>query len=480
MAANHPAHHRRPPSGGRLADWVTFSPNQFYPIYNWFYYKEGFSRDLVFFLVEKYGLKGPLLDPFGGSGTTALAAREMGLEGISFDVSPVPLLAARAKTHAYDLTALQAQFEQLKGRSFSTDTRHIDVRIRKLFFAESLVEVMGIYRVVNGLEDKKLRDFFTLAIVDTAARVAHVDKVGGSLRKRKKPRLPVTKLFLGKCTKMLIDLKKTRLEGPEPRILQADARQMPLENESVGAIVTSPPYLNKIEYTKVYKLELGLFFDYSETQLRSFISDNVKGDAAFSQYPPVAQAYFSDMKKVLAEMHRVLVPGGIAAINVAGGCFPDRVVQADEEFILLGKEIGFELKDNLFCRPIHCMADRTTKVGMARETIVVMQKKSARSSTRSTAVPPTSIFWPIATAVSLTAPKTCSPSCSWFAAAKSAKFTGTTSNTTSKFLPPRPKTSSTDRVPSEPISMKPAANSTSVPPAHSTKASNASPTSWPS
>ncbi len=35
---------------------ATFVPNKELPIYNWFYYKEGFSRDLVFLLIEKFVL----------------------------------------------------------------------------------------------------------------------------------------------------------------------------------------------------------------------------------------------------------------------------------------------------------------------------------------------------------------------------------------------------------------------------------------
>ena len=57
---------------------ATFVPNKQLPVYNWFYYKEGFSRDLVFSLIEQFGLgtDSVVLDPFAGSGTTLLVCRQ--------------------------------------------------------------------------------------------------------------------------------------------------------------------------------------------------------------------------------------------------------------------------------------------------------------------------------------------------------------------------------------------------------------------
>ncbi|MEM2635078.1 MAG: hypothetical protein QW372_06390, partial [Nitrososphaerales archaeon] len=64
------------------AKLVTFIPNKKVPIHNWFYFKEGFSRDFVIKIFDIFkvreGMK--ILDPFCGSGTTLLVAKEFGID----------------------------------------------------------------------------------------------------------------------------------------------------------------------------------------------------------------------------------------------------------------------------------------------------------------------------------------------------------------------------------------------------------------
>ncbi len=356
-----------------LYELVTFVPNKTEPIHNWFYYKEGYARELVLWLVKDYNLEGPIFDPFGGVGTTLLAAKEIGLESIGTDVSPLTVLASRAKTRNYDIDLLKKALDEFALLKPQMVGKFPNKKIRELFRAENLDDIYFYFQEIKKISDERTQDLFLLALVDTTGRVANVMKTGGSLRKIKKRFMSVKKLFLGKIKKMIIDLERTHYAGPEPLIVQEDARLYCPEPNSVGAIITSPPYLNKIEYTSVYKMELGLFFEEQETRLRAYVSDapNVEPRDGL---PSIAVAYFDDMKKVMLNMFTALKPKGKAFIIVAGGCLPDRVIESDDILIKDAKEIGFELVEKIVARKISCMSFRTQRIGSVNESIIVLEK----------------------------------------------------------------------------------------------------------
>lgn len=357
-----------------LAELVTFVPNKAEPIHNWFYYKEGFSRGFVEWTVREFGLKGRVCDPFCGVGTTLLACRQLGLESVGFDVSPLAAFVAEAKTRDYDIGELESvlsEFRQLKPRPVG---KFPNKRVRRLFRERQLDDIYYYYKRINEVKDERVRNFLLLALIDTSSRVANVVKVGGSLRKQKKPEMPVKKLFLGKAKKMVLDLKRASPKGPEPEVFEGDARIVRLEEGSVGAVITSPPYLNKIEYTSVYKMELGLFFREQETRLRAHIQDRATGRDFATKMPLVAKAYFEDMEKVLKNMLFYLRPGGRAVVVVGGGCFPYETVESDDELVGIAERMGFRKVDKVVARRVLCMRNRTTKVGTVRESVLVLEK----------------------------------------------------------------------------------------------------------
>jgi len=361
----------------QLGEWVTFIPNKNKPIHNWFYYKEGFSEELVNWTINEFELQGPILDPFCGVGTTLLACKKRGIACMGTDASPLAALVSKAKTRNYDLEELKKEFEQLRQlKPMPIERIPLDQRIRKLFYHEALETIWFYKQQIEQIENEKTRNLFLLALIDTTGRVANVIKVGGSLRKQKKPDMPVQKLLMGKISKMIADLKTVRTSDIEPEVRTEDARMAHWESDSIGAIITSPPYLNKIEYTTVYKLELGIFFGQQETKLRSFMGDSIKEPVAeLAELPLVAQAYFMDLKRVLQNNFQSLQAGGKAIYNIAGGCFPHGPVQSDEYLEKIATAVGFEVVQNITARKIWCHSEiRSEKTGQTKEAILVLQK----------------------------------------------------------------------------------------------------------
>ncbi|MFB0500008.1 MAG: DNA methyltransferase, partial [Candidatus Hadarchaeaceae archaeon] len=104
----------------KLGKLATFLINTRLPVYNWFYFKEAFSRDLVFLLAETWGLgEGDLLlDPFVGCGTTPLACKQLGVDGIGYDVHPIMFFASRVKLGDYDAGELRTAVRVLMKSKF--------------------------------------------------------------------------------------------------------------------------------------------------------------------------------------------------------------------------------------------------------------------------------------------------------------------------------------------------------------------------
>jgi SAM-dependent methyltransferase len=210
-------------------------------------------------------------------------------------------------------------------------------------------------------------------------------KRGGLLAIERRPRPPLLLIFNRKIHRMLADVKRIELKPAPVKIELGDARHLPLEDASIDAVITSPPYLNKIEYTRVYKLELSFFFGESvtESKMRAFVGLEPKpSDISnlglmlkdYESMPPIAQAYFYDLASALREIYRVCKPKANLAIVIGGGCFPDRVIYPDVVAAELATQIGFDVKKILVARETWCTRARTIKVGRMRESVLTLKK----------------------------------------------------------------------------------------------------------
>jgi len=353
---------------------VTFIPNKIEPIHNWYWYKEGYSKRFVDLYLKRFGVTKDsiVLDPFCGVGTTLLACKQSGISSVGFDVSPLCIFASKVKTQDYDMESLEKYVkEALKWKFQKPDQIPREKWLMRIFSKYALEDIVFFKRKISEIPDEKARDFLTLALIDSSMKSSYAYKDGAFVKVKKRSVPPIKKMFSYKMRRMLRDLREAKLAPVPTRVEIADARMLPLEDNSIDFVMTSPPYLNKIEYTNIYKTEYSLFFSMPETKLRSFIGERVEDSG---DMPPVAEAYFNDMKKVMQELYRVCKPGAKLAIVIGGGCFPEKVVEVDRILANMSEEIGFKFIDMIVARENWCTRNRTIKVGSMRESIIILEK----------------------------------------------------------------------------------------------------------
>jgi len=362
---------------------ATFKPNARLPIHRWFYFKEGFSRDLVEMLLRELGVKegDTVLDPFMGSGTTPLTCMELGFEGVGVDSSPLAVFVSLAKTRIYDPSKLATDLVRCLAAadSLKVGVEGVSRLVRRAFPSGNLKELFRLRWAVEELDSHDSRIFFKLALMNAAAKSSYIFR-DGSIRVVKRYAPPLRKTFRRTAESMIGDVRKMHFKSGPAVIMAGDARWLRgIGAETVDAIITSPPYLNKIEYTKVYEVELELFFgSRRQDLLRSYIGLEARGGTpsipGLENLPDSAKLYFADMMDSLREMWRVLVPGGRVAIVVAGGVYPDRVVESDFILADLAERIGFVVEKIRVIGRRVATSGRTHRIGSARESIIYLTR----------------------------------------------------------------------------------------------------------
>lgn len=383
-------------------DLVTFAQNKTEPVYNWFYYKEGFSRDLVWNLLKELEIpkKSKILDPFCGTGNTLLACQQAGYNAIGFDILPLGVFVSNTKLQCYNMEILKEKIREISSLKFGeTSLRWLDLKfidIKQAFSRYARNDILFFKEKILGIEDEKIRNFIFLALLSIVGQASNTKKDGGVIKIVKKQHLaPVRYLLRNKLKRMYRDLERVNPKKGDVHVSaqQGDARSLSLEPESVDACITSPPYLNYVDYTKLYGLELALIVNDSreidelrKKSLRSHIGakyefhGRLKSDkldeifGKIDKSPEVVLGYFEDMYMSLEGIYKALKPNGTTALVVGNACLPNLTVDVDLILAEISEQIGFKAKSIWVANARWCDVYGIEKQRPVRESIVILEK----------------------------------------------------------------------------------------------------------
>lgn len=323
-----------------------------------------------------------VLDPMVGSGTTAVVARAKGHHAIGFDSDPLAVALSSTwcadcreddiKDLAQDvLDEAGPRYRKLRAADGYPAGADDDTKafIRYWFDRRNRLQLRALADAIQGVTKRIDRTVlwcgFSRLIIAKSRGVSLAMDLSHSRPHKVFEKAPIGPFdeFLAAVDRVLRNMpfKDGSDSLPQAEIRRHDARRLPLADGSIDFVITSPPYLNAIDYVRCSKFTL-VWMGHAVSDLQELRSDNIGSERSSEKsgtaediagiiesidvgdlgprHKGMLTRYIEDLDLVLKEIARVLVRAGRAVIVVGDSTLRGVFVRNSEIVRLLGSKSG--------------------------------------------------------------------------------------------------------------------------------------------
>ena len=387
-------------------------------LHRWLKYREGFSSQLVRILLNELNInKGDLvMDPFMGSGTTALVCALEGVNSIGYDILPMSKLSIIAKSavYDYDIKELHAIIKDIKAlevpANYNKETPYVSITKGAYPDKESKAIAYYTEHFDNSDYSEISKNLVRLCILNSLEKISYTIKSGQYLswdyrcpkiieinrlrveagkkpfvNKNDKGKLPTLKeALLVEFEQMIEDI--TNLQDKETEFsancnyIEGSAlfEITKVKENSISGVITSPPYCNRYDYTRTYGLELAYMGENDEdikrlrqTLLSCTVESKSKVEMLKEHYDRIGRAGHFEKVMNIVKSNKVLneIISALRARNANGEINNKGILRMVEGYFL---ELAF-LYSELYriCKPGAKVAFVNDNVRYAGEVIPV-------------------------------------------------------------------------------------------------------------
>ena len=359
--------------------------------------------------------RGFVLDPFAGSGTTALETVLNGNDAYNLEIDDIAKLITKVKTTQLDedsIKEIEKSYKHIK-KNLTKDIMGIRPGISNLehwFSVEAIRDLSIIKRSIDEMNDDLIRDFFYVCFVSIIKKVSFADDASPKpyvSNKIKKTPPPVEKEFSSTYTrylKMLREMLEVKDIGKSV-FVDGDAINFSL-NKKMDLAITSPPYINAFDYGRTMRLENIWMGCLTEDELRrkkkeyigtekisiekekkdvsilerSALLDGYYGQIISSDEKRalIVKRFFEDMEQNLIKVRGCLKPKGKYMIVIGNSVIRSTLIESWKVIEELSRNVGFET-ETFFDYEIKNPYIRIPRQGrggiISRDHIIVLRRK---------------------------------------------------------------------------------------------------------
>lgn len=382
-----------------VVDWAFTDDDTGYLTHDLHPYAAKFIPQIPAHLIARLSLPGELvLDPFHGSGTTAVEALRLGRRVICIDANPLSEVIGRAKTAVFtddvdaeldDLQMTVASFAsniEREDQSIALAERYSEQvpdipNISHWYSPVAIGELALLRQLIKHLDNTVAVDIAWLAFSKVVFKVSYQDAETRYARREKEISPGATlKLFISELRVVCRKLKRASsiLRYGDARFYTLDSREIPediLPENSVDLLLTSPPYPNSNDYHLYHRFRLFWLGHDPRLFGRQEIGSHLRHQRENTGF----DNYMSDLRTCMERFVPALRPGRYAAFVVADGVYKGEIYKTNEALASVARALGLEVCGDIE-RPIH--NTRRSFVKPARrarsEHILILRKPSRK------------------------------------------------------------------------------------------------------